>query len=91
MTPFGIPVDPEVYWKKASVFLSTTGFCHCSAKLSAMLSVAIRGTNCNSGAWANNSSTVERREEVVSAREGCTSLAMACNWEGFRLVRVRGG
>src|SRR2546421_12669481 len=91
ITPFGIPVEPEVYWRKASVLLSTAGSRHASARLLAISSVVMSGIPCSSWACANKLSTIDERDEMVSTTDGCTSFMMLRNLARLRLVRVCGG
>src|SRR5437660_9663370 len=91
MTPFGIPVDPEVYWRKAIELLSTAGSRHTSARSLAISSVVISGIPCSSWACANKLSTIDESDEIVSTTDGCTSYMMLRNLARRRLVRVCGG
>jgi hypothetical protein len=48
ITPLGVPVDPDVYWRKAKESMFVADGCHSEARLLLMSSVVIKGKVANS-------------------------------------------
>src|SRR5512132_1136180 len=67
ITPLGVPVDPEVYWRKASVSPVTAGPCQPASAPSGIASVASQRKDLNSAVSLNERSTAERTAVVVMA------------------------
>ncbi len=86
-TPLGFAVEPEVYWRKASVSRVAHWSVHCLARLSAAVplapsrSVYSTASPARSGTPANHRAESLRRDESVSVRmtDGRASAAIDCS------------
>jgi hypothetical protein len=67
MTPFGVPVEPEVYCKNASDSPLSDGSSHWPASPSSIWSVASHWTGASSGASEARRENSASNEAVVSA------------------------
>lgn len=76
ITPFGRPLEPEVYWRKATDFGSGDGADQPAPAPSAIVSTASQGASWTSGIVRAAVSTAARIPAVVSTAAGCASSAM---------------
>ncbi|MDC0685105.1 hypothetical protein POL72_45750 [Sorangium sp. wiwo2] len=84
ITPLGCPVEPDVYWRNASVSPEMSGARHAEAAPGSSASVAIQRSSESSGACARRASESEAISPVVS-----TNLAPASRAIARRRGRVR--
>ncbi len=89
ITPLGFPVEPDVYWRKATVSHPISGSVHRSAAASSTLPVATQRMGPSSGISAASLSASAATSGVVRTRVGPQSAMMLCR-RGVGLLR-RGG
>ncbi|CAM3290549.1 hypothetical protein COSO111634_10385 [Corallococcus soli] len=81
ITPLGVPVEPDVYCRKASESGRREGRCQECAASAGSSSVATQRRAFSSGADSKRYSAMERMKEVVS-----TTVA----WLSWMMARSRG-
>ena len=87
----GEPVEPEVYWRKASESAVTRGFFHAASPPASSVSVATQRSDFKSGALSKSTSTMEAMKEVVSTTVARESSMMARSRGSVRSSRAGSG
>src|SRR5260370_840757 len=88
-TPFGVPVDPDVYWRKAMSSRGTDGSRHREAPRAAAGIVSPVGSHLGArrpGASPKTASDIEQITELVSTTVAPASATIASR-RGFRVAR----
>ncbi|GMU11507.1 hypothetical protein ASNO1_77610 [Corallococcus caeni] len=91
ITPLGVPVLPDVYWRKASVSAVTAGARHAEASSGDRASVASHFTSRSSGACSNRNSAIDSTNDVVNTTVARASWMMARSRGSVRSSREGSG
>ncbi len=91
ITPLGVPVEPEVYWRKASVSPEMSGLRQDWAASAGVASVAIHFSTAISGASSWSAPDSSRMVEVVRTKPASQSRAIARRRGRVRSSRIGSG
>ncbi|CAM3855991.1 hypothetical protein COSO111634_27180 [Corallococcus soli] len=92
ITPLGVPVLPDVYWRNASDSAPTScGVRQSRSPPSASASVAIQCSARKSGACSKTKSDSSRMPDVVRTTDACASWMMARSRGRVRSSRIGSG
>ena len=87
ITPLGVPVEPLVYWRKASVSPLTSGRLQRSAQSSSSSASTFQSSFSRLGAAARRVSNRSSTSRVVSATDALASAAIASIRSTERFLR----
>ncbi|CAM3253095.1 hypothetical protein COSO111634_08375 [Corallococcus soli] len=91
ITPLGVPVEPDVYWRNASESDFSAGAFHPAAASFGTVSVATHFSPRSSGACSNRYSTIDSTNDVVNTTVARASWMMARSRGSVRSSRMGSG